>query len=1266
METLAPPVVAVIVTCDPGPWFAETLRAFAAQEYAELSVLVLDAGSVQDPTALVATELPGAFVRLLGVNRGFGASANEVLTMVEGASHFLFCHDDVAPAPDAVHLLVEEAYRSNAGVVAPKLVSWDDPGRLLHVGMAVDKGGAVVDRVEPGEVDHGQHDAVRDVFLAPGGCTLVRSDLFAELGGFDPDVFVMGEDLDLCWRAQIAGARVLVAPQARVRHLEVLASGQRRLPDSVLVDIPMEERQRPADGDESVGPEAAATDDVLATATDETAAGAGVMGLDPELGGAGAVTVRRRRGSRTVAPITLQSLQRRHELHAVLKSYGRFHLLRVLPQLIVLATAEYAIARASGHRDRAAAVAHAWRWNFVRRRAIRSERVAVRAHRLLDDAEVRRLQLHGSARLNAYLRRAVNQGLKAAHLGAESDVGEGEAARDIAHRRRLRADALSLRLVAWAIAVLVLIFGTRQLLGGGFPYVGQLLPLPSAGSLVHRFLSGWQPTGVGTTDPTSPATGVLGVFGYLLFGGVGLLQKIVVLGCIPLGALGMTRLVRPVGSQRARLVSTLVYLALPLPYDALATGRWDALVAYAAAPWIVGYLARASRLAPYGDIDSDVAATASIDTTVVPVEGDGTAEGVSVDVMLAAYGTADSLVAVAVAQTTLWEDVDTETALETEARPESAASPLVHGAHLARVDPRRPRWRTSVLGQVLGLGALDAIICSASPSGALLVLVTAVGLGLGTLVTGGRQGLRPAGRIVATALGATVVAFVLLLPWSVALLSGPDRWQALTGLATDHATAPGWGAVLRLALGPIGNSPLSWAFLASAGLPLVIGARWRLSWAGRVWVMAIVAWVAAWAVGHGWLGALTPSAQVLLAPAAVAIALAVGLGAAAFETDLRGYRFGWRQGATVLAAAAAALGVLPVLFASANGRWDLPASGYGQATSWMAEHSHGDFRVLWLGDPRVLPGGGWQIAPGLAYSLSENGLGDATEMWSGSSPGPAAAVGQRISLARQGSTVRLGQLLAPYAIRYVVVVDTLAPSIPGLQSPIAYEPPADLEPALLSQLDLRQIIGQGGFNVFIDDDALPERAVLARSGAAPLSRAPSTSSTTTTTTTATTTTTTVVPPTPSPVPVVHSLVGWKAVLDAPRGATQATGRVPAGTVLATVAPSGAWELVSPGGTVERSTPLFGYAASFPRPTAGTVTITYRGSWGHGLEVVIEIFLWLITAALLLGRRRSWARLGERIRRRRVRRTPPMASGFDDDEVTGLPVGAASGDGGGGR
>ncbi|HZU78671.1 MAG TPA: glycosyltransferase, partial [Acidimicrobiales bacterium] len=232
MENLAPPVVAVVVARDPGPWFEETLSSLAAQDYPELSVLVLDAGA-EDVTPRVAAVLPGAFVRRLPEDRGYAANADEVLSMVQGASHLLFCHDDVVLDPDVIHILVEESFRSNAAVVGPKQVRWDDPAQLLHVGMAVDKTGAVVDRVEPGEVDQGQHDAVRDVFLVPGGCMLVRADLFADLGGFAPDIVALGEDLDFCWRAQVAGARVVVVPAARVRHLQSMAGGGRRWAGSV-------------------------------------------------------------------------------------------------------------------------------------------------------------------------------------------------------------------------------------------------------------------------------------------------------------------------------------------------------------------------------------------------------------------------------------------------------------------------------------------------------------------------------------------------------------------------------------------------------------------------------------------------------------------------------------------------------------------------------------------------------------------------------------------------------------------------------------------------------------------------------------------------------------------------------------------------------------------------------------------------------------------------------------------------------------------------
>ncbi len=222
---LAPPVVAVVVVHAPDVWFDETLASIAAQDYPNLNTVFLLTGqdSDGDDAARIMARLPGAFIRDLGANPGYGAAANDVLRLVEGDSgFFLFCHDDVALAPDAVRMLVEELYRSNAGVVGPKLVSWDDPAVLQHVGLGLDRFGEVDPITESGEYDQEQHDAVKDVFALPSACLLVRADLFRALGGFDPAISFHGDDIELCWRIHLSGARVVVAPQARVRHREEL------------------------------------------------------------------------------------------------------------------------------------------------------------------------------------------------------------------------------------------------------------------------------------------------------------------------------------------------------------------------------------------------------------------------------------------------------------------------------------------------------------------------------------------------------------------------------------------------------------------------------------------------------------------------------------------------------------------------------------------------------------------------------------------------------------------------------------------------------------------------------------------------------------------------------------------------------------------------------------------------------------------------------------------------------------------------------------
>jgi GT2 family glycosyltransferase len=1144
MDVRAPAVVAVLVTRDPGPWFEECLAALAAQDYEELSVLVIVSGGSADPTARVASVLPDAYVRRLEEDHGYGAATNEALSMVEGAAFYLLCHDDCAPDPDAVHVMVEESYRSNAGVVSPKMVRFDDPSVLLHVGMSADKTGTVVERVQVGEVDHGQHDAVRDVFVAPGGTVLVRADLLSELGGFDAGIVAMAEDLDLSWRVQVAGSRVVVAPDARVRHLEAVAGGLREV-------APTADGERP----------------------------------------------------------TLQALQRRHELRAVLKCYTPFSLLRVVPQALLLALGEAIVALVVGDRARARAVVGAWTWNLRRLRALRQLRAQLRAHRLFPDKEVRRLQLRGSARLTTYFSRLAHQGFDVAHgrvpSGAETASPEGEGAEpvltgsvglafsedadfdeldDLGHRsgrdrhgRRRRRPALTShrsRLVAALVATLVLVIGTRDLFGQGFPFVGQLAPFPNWGSSWGHLFAAWQPAGLGTTAPSTPAYGVMGVLGTALLGGMGLLQKVLVLGCVPLGAWGVSRLLRPLASPRARLVAAVAYLGVALPYDALAQGRWDGMVAYASLPWILSRLARAGGLPP-------AAATA-------PRSPGADNDGGSVP----------------------------------------------------------PAWRTTLPGQMLTLGAVEALAVAFAPAVAIDVLVCAAGIALGSVLVG--QFKKSALGVLVVAGGATVVAAVLCVPWVVGtVLAGGDA-VSIFGLAGSSATAPGWTELLRFAVGPYGSGVLSWFLLAAAVLPLLIGRQARLAWAARLWTVAACSWVLAWVVARGWTSPFAPTVDVLLAPAAVAVAAGVGLGVSAFENDLVGFRFGWRQLAAGVAVVVAVVGILPVVAAAGNGRWGLPQVGYAQPLSFLsptqnASSSSGSsssgaattaavtpgIRVLWLGDPRALPLGGWSMTPGLAYATSEDGPPAAGNRWAPASPGPAAVMAQDIELATEGRTSQLGRLLAPEAVRYVVVVESLAPEIEGTPPSQSFPAPANLVPALLQQTDLAEVpsVG-GGLTVFENTTALPQRAQRA---AGAVSRGAE------------------VTPT--------DVAGWSAVLPGTAGSSRFQGTVGAGTVYAAYAPGGSWQL-DVGGRRVAGAAAFGWAAQFPTAPPGRATLAVDTSPLVPLAVTAEVLLWLAVAAMLLGRR-LWLDWWWRPLRRRAGRGRSSGDGpgteADEGGDVGTPV-----------
>ena len=360
------------------------------------------------------------------------------------------------------------------------------------------------------------------------------------------------------------------------------------------------------------------------------------------------------------------------------------------------------------------------------------------------------------------------------------------------------------------------------------------------------------------------------------------------------------------------------------------------------------------------------------------------------------------------------------------------------------------------------------------PAAAIVVVLAALALMVSSALF---RDLAATRRALWLALASTGVAAVVCLPWVVGVAWAGRGAVAVFGVPIPASSAASWSSLLRFAAGPIGGSPLAFGFAVAALAPLVLARGDRFRWAGRFWSVALVFWVVAWVIGRGWTGSLAVDPLILLAPAAVAIAAAIGLGVAAFEEDLRAAEFGWRQLVTVVATGAVVLGALPTAISALPGRWNLPSNDFSQSVAWMrAKAADGAFRVLWLGNTNAIYQGSWAAGDGLAYATSENGGPDARWLWNPAGPGPAAGLASAVDLARDGGTDRLGRLLAPSGVRYVALLTSLAPEINGEQNPTEYPVPADVAPALTRQLDLSPVLTGTGITVYLNSDWLPQRA----------------------------------------------------------------------------------------------------------------------------------------------------------------------------------------------
>lgn len=193
---------------------SRTLRALAAQTRRADVLTVVLCGPDETLTRL-ASESGAEAVIVAGRNTGFAEALRLAGRRISGDAVWLLAQD-TAPAPDALARLAGALETApSVALAAPKLVSWDDPTRIVSLGVTLTRTGRTVGLAD-GELDQGQHDAGEDVLGSDIRGVLVRAQVWQALGGVDPGLAGADEGLDLGIRARLAGGRVALAPTAIV------------------------------------------------------------------------------------------------------------------------------------------------------------------------------------------------------------------------------------------------------------------------------------------------------------------------------------------------------------------------------------------------------------------------------------------------------------------------------------------------------------------------------------------------------------------------------------------------------------------------------------------------------------------------------------------------------------------------------------------------------------------------------------------------------------------------------------------------------------------------------------------------------------------------------------------------------------------------------------------------------------------------------------------------------------------------------------------
>jgi GT2 family glycosyltransferase len=198
-------------------YLKDCLISLLAQTYTDFEIILVDNGSTDGSVEWIKANYPQVRLLCNKTNLGFCVANNRAICS-STSPYIVALNNDTRVDPGWLSALVEAAGSDpTVGMCASKMLFADRPHVINSTGINLDSVGIAWDR-RGGELDDDRESEPVEVFGPCAGAALYRRGMLDQIGLLDEDFFAYLEDVDLAWRARLAGWRCLYVPAARVYH----------------------------------------------------------------------------------------------------------------------------------------------------------------------------------------------------------------------------------------------------------------------------------------------------------------------------------------------------------------------------------------------------------------------------------------------------------------------------------------------------------------------------------------------------------------------------------------------------------------------------------------------------------------------------------------------------------------------------------------------------------------------------------------------------------------------------------------------------------------------------------------------------------------------------------------------------------------------------------------------------------------------------------------------------------------------------------------